>query len=75
MIISIKYLEVTLSILKNLTNDHCLYILNDDVLDQFKQIAASFGTQLDDALPRNPFNINVYGTMISSVTYVQWTHM
>ena len=49
--------------LKNLTNDHCLYILNDDVLDQFKQIAASFGTQLDDALPRNPFNINVYVTV------------
>lgn len=62
MNLNIKYWEVTLSILKNLTNDHRLYILNDDVLDQFKQIAASFEDQLDDAIPRN-LNINVYTTV------------
>ena len=49
--------------LKKLTNEHCLFIVNDDVLAQFKQIAASFEDQLSDALLEDLSMINTYVTV------------
>ena len=49
--------------LKKLTNEHCLFIVNDDVLAQFKKIAASFEDQLSDAILENLPAINTYVTV------------
>lgn len=49
--------------LNKLTNEHCLFIVNDDVLAQFKKIAATFEEQLSDAILENLPAINTYFTV------------